>query len=62
MDPETPAFCTAAKQVLDKLGVRRMVMGHTPDFDRIVSRCDGALVVIDTGAKELSLAHRSSPS
>jgi hypothetical protein len=24
-------------------------MGHTPDFEKIVSRCGGKIIIIDTG-------------
>jgi hypothetical protein len=35
--------------VLKRTGTRRMIMGHTPDFEKIVSRCGGKIVIIDTG-------------
>lgn len=41
--------CKAVDGVLEKTGTRRMIMGHTPDFERIVSRCDGKIIIIDTG-------------
>ncbi|KII85209.1 hypothetical protein PLICRDRAFT_45370 [Plicaturopsis crispa FD-325 SS-3] len=41
--------CREVGEVLERTGVRRMVMGHTPDFKEIVSRCDGRILVIDTG-------------
>ncbi|EPQ52810.1 Metallo-dependent phosphatase [Gloeophyllum trabeum ATCC 11539] len=43
------AVCKAVDDVLRRTGTRRMVMGHTPDFDRIVSRCNGKILIIDTG-------------
>jgi len=42
-------ICDRADEVMKKVGVRRMIMGHTPDFERIVSRCDGKIIIIDTG-------------
>jgi hypothetical protein len=41
--------CASVDEVLDKTGTRRMIMGHTPDFTGIVSRCDGKIIIIDTG-------------
>jgi len=41
--------CSSVDAVLKKTGVRRMIMGHTPDFQKIVSRCDGKIIIIDTG-------------
>ncbi|KIP07649.1 hypothetical protein PHLGIDRAFT_105415 [Phlebiopsis gigantea 11061_1 CR5-6] len=41
--------CAAVDAVLQKTGTRRMVMGHTPNFEKIVSRCDGKIIIIDTG-------------
>ncbi|KAL0573214.1 hypothetical protein V5O48_008734 [Marasmius crinis-equi] len=41
--------CKDVDEVLKKTGTRRMVMGHTPDFHGIVSRCDGKIIIIDTG-------------
>ncbi|CAL1716644.1 unnamed protein product [Somion occarium] len=41
--------CREVDDVLEKTGTRRMVMGHTPDFQKIVSRCGGKIIIIDTG-------------
>ncbi|PFH47947.1 hypothetical protein AMATHDRAFT_150898 [Amanita thiersii Skay4041] len=41
--------CKEVDAVLDKTGTRRMIMGHTPNFRNIVSRCDGKIIIIDTG-------------
>ncbi|KAF7321685.1 Adenylate cyclase [Mycena kentingensis (nom. inval.)] len=41
--------CADVEKVLAETGTRRMVMGHTPDFDGIVSRCGGKIIIIDTG-------------
>ena len=47
-DEETA--CAEVKQALAKLEARRMVMGHTTQRDgKIRTRCDGAIVAIDTG-------------
>ncbi|KAF9468023.1 Metallo-dependent phosphatase-like protein [Collybia nuda] len=41
--------CIDVEQVLARTGTRRMIMGHTPDFNGIVSRCNGRIIIIDTG-------------
>ncbi|KIO20464.1 hypothetical protein M407DRAFT_81550 [Tulasnella calospora MUT 4182] len=41
--------CKKVDAVVEKLGVRRLVMGHTPNFTGIVSRCGGKILLIDTG-------------
>jgi len=46
-DDET--VCSTVDQVLSRTGTRRMIMGHTPDFHGIVSRCGGKIIIIDTG-------------
>jgi len=48
LDPEEKV-CAEVDAVLERTGTRRMVMGHTPDFERIVSRCGGKIIIIDTG-------------
>lgn len=40
--------CGEIDGVLDKIGVRRLVMGHTINFTNIVSRCEGKILLIDT--------------
>jgi len=41
--------CREVDSVLKKTGTRRMIMGHTPNFEGIVSRCSGKIIIIDTG-------------
>ncbi|WWC59955.1 uncharacterized protein I303_102518 [Kwoniella dejecticola CBS 10117] len=41
--------CQWAEELKTKLGVRRIIGGHTPNFERIVSRCNGSIIIIDTG-------------
>ncbi|KAF8206264.1 Metallo-dependent phosphatase-like protein [Mycena galopus ATCC 62051] len=41
--------CIDVEKVLARTGTRRMIMGHTPDFTGIVSRCNGKIIIIDTG-------------
>ncbi|KAH0585209.1 hypothetical protein J132_10120 [Termitomyces sp. J132] len=41
--------CADVEPVLARTGTRRMIMGHTPDFQNIQSRCDGKVIIIDTG-------------
>ncbi|KZT29760.1 Metallo-dependent phosphatase [Neolentinus lepideus HHB14362 ss-1] len=48
LDPEESS-CRQVDDVLNRTGTRRMIMGHTPDFDKIVSRCNGKILIIDTG-------------
>lgn len=56
-DPEASA-CPSLADALDKLGARRMVVGHTTrDDGRIQARCDGRLLVIDIGVADHYGAH-----
>ncbi|KAI8980195.1 Metallo-dependent phosphatase [Trametes punicea] len=48
LDPEEKV-CMEVDDILNRTGTRRMVMGHTPDFQKIVSRCGGKIIIIDTG-------------
>ncbi|KIM33622.1 hypothetical protein M408DRAFT_37492, partial [Serendipita vermifera MAFF 305830] len=48
MDDEAVA-CEKVDEVLEKTGTRRLIMGHTPTFTNIVSRCGGKVIIIDTG-------------
>ncbi|KAI0783648.1 Metallo-dependent phosphatase [Abortiporus biennis] len=48
LEPEEKV-CAIVDDVLQMTGTRRMVMGHTPDFQKIVSRCNGKIIIIDTG-------------
>ena len=48
-DEDERKVCSAVDEVLGKTGTRRMVMGHTPHFDGIAARCDGKVLIIDTG-------------
>lgn len=41
--------CPTIKTALDTLGYDHMVMGHTPQMDGIVKRCNGTGILIDTG-------------
>lgn len=47
-DPE-PAACVHANQTRQALDVQTLIMGHTPSMGGIDARCDGQLLVIDTG-------------
>ena len=47
LDDDTKV-CSEIDGVLDNLGVRRLVMGHTLNLEHIVSRCDGKILLIDT--------------
>ncbi|KAG6851114.1 hypothetical protein H0H93_000994 [Arthromyces matolae] len=48
LNPEDEV-CRDVETVLAKTGTRRMIMGHTPDFKNIQSRCNGKIIIIDTG-------------
>lgn len=50
LDDDEEQICARARQAADKLGVRHLIMGHTPHFEGILSRCDGLILLIDTGA------------
>ncbi|KAL5526468.1 hypothetical protein ACEPAF_8191 [Sanghuangporus sanghuang] len=41
--------CPEVGKILRKTGVRRLIMGHTPNFTAITSRCNGKVIIIDTG-------------
>lgn len=41
--------CGWAEELKTKLGVRRVIGGHTPDFEKIVHRCSASVIIIDTG-------------
>ncbi|WWC87538.1 uncharacterized protein L201_002428 [Kwoniella dendrophila CBS 6074] len=41
--------CQWADDLKNRLGVRRIIGGHTPNFEQIVSRCNGSIIIIDTG-------------
>ncbi|KAF8312516.1 Metallo-dependent phosphatase [Clavulina sp. PMI_390] len=41
--------CGAIDGLLKKIGVKRLVMGHTLNYDGIISRCDSKILLIDTG-------------
>ncbi|KAK6906924.1 hypothetical protein I203_100913 [Kwoniella mangroviensis CBS 8507] len=46
---EEGQVCKWADELKEKLGVRRIIGGHTPNFEHIVSRCNGTIIIIDTG-------------
>ncbi|ORX36411.1 Metallo-dependent phosphatase-like protein [Kockovaella imperatae] len=47
--PDEKLVCGWAEQLKAKLGVRRIIGGHTPNFERIVDRCEASIIIIDTG-------------
>ena len=53
LDSDTKV-CREIDGVLNNLGVRRLVMGHTLNSEHILSRCDGKILLIDTSV--LSIA------
>ena len=55
---ETPDVCKLARQVQDRLRVRRIVVGHTVQKDGVTSICDGSVWRIDVG---LSAHYGDSP-
>ena len=49
LDSDTDdVICEVAEEVLRRTNTTRMVIGHTPNFSRIVSRCRGKIIIIDT--------------
>jgi hypothetical protein len=48
LDDERKA-CEDARRMAELIGVRRLISGHTPNFDGMVSRCNGTILLIDTG-------------
>ncbi|EPQ26934.1 uncharacterized protein PFL1_05568 [Pseudozyma flocculosa PF-1] len=47
---DEPEACRIAEKATSALGVRHLVMGHTPHFDGFVMRCPSAeILLIDTG-------------
>ena len=46
--------CGWADELKKKLGVRRIIGGHTPDFEKIVHRCNASVIIIDTGVPSFS--------
>ncbi len=58
--PESEA-CPMLAEALQKLGARRMIVGHTTrDDGRVQARCGGALVVVDTGISEHYGSHHAA--
>lgn len=49
MNEDEVAVCQRAKEACELLNVSYLVMGHTPDFEGIRTRCDGRVLLIDTG-------------
>lgn len=47
-DEERDGICDQAEAVLRMTRTNRMIMGHTPHFSNILSRCRSNIVVIDT--------------
>ncbi|EGG06288.1 uncharacterized protein MELLADRAFT_74879 [Melampsora larici-populina 98AG31] len=42
-------ICDQIEKTINLLNVRRLVMGHTPQFKGILGRCQGKILLIDTG-------------
>lgn len=57
LDDEADGICEQAESVLKKLNATRMVVGHTPHFKGILSRCRSKVIIIDTC---VSYARRSA--
>jgi len=49
LEDDERLICRQIQLATKRLNVRRMVMGHTPQFKGITSRCDGMILLIDTG-------------
>ncbi len=48
-DPSQGGGCEPLKAMLDKLGAKRLVVGHTVQADGVTSACDGKVWRIDVG-------------
>ncbi|WVQ73890.1 hypothetical protein IAR50_003471 [Cryptococcus sp. DSM 104548] len=48
-DREEGQVCEWAKELKEKTGARRFIGGHTPNFEKIVARCNAEVIIIDTG-------------
>ncbi|GAA5883352.1 hypothetical protein JCM3774_002032 [Rhodotorula dairenensis] len=42
-------ICNRVERACEILRVRHLIQGHTPQFEGILSRCDGKVLLIDTG-------------
>ncbi|KAK4704052.1 hypothetical protein P7C70_g2160, partial [Phenoliferia sp. Uapishka_3] len=49
LDEDEQEMCKRAEEACEILGVRHLVMGHTPHFEGPVERCGGKVLLIDTG-------------
>ncbi|PLW30265.1 hypothetical protein PCANC_24681 [Puccinia coronata f. sp. avenae] len=49
LEDDELVICRQIDKATQLLNVRRMVMGHTPQFKGITSRCGGKILLIDTG-------------
>ncbi|KAA1067176.1 hypothetical protein PGT21_012415 [Puccinia graminis f. sp. tritici] len=49
LEDDERRICRQIEIATQRLHVRRMVMGHTPQFKGISSRCGGKILLIDTG-------------
>lgn len=54
-----PEALALTQRLLDKHGVKRIVIGHTPTKGSVVSRLDGRVVVIDVGLSAYYGSHRA---
>ncbi|GAA5824030.1 hypothetical protein JCM5353_007065 [Sporobolomyces roseus] len=46
---EEREICDRVERACEMMRVKRLVMGHTPHFEGILSRCRGKVLLIDTG-------------
>ncbi|KAG0151763.1 hypothetical protein CROQUDRAFT_650800 [Cronartium quercuum f. sp. fusiforme G11] len=49
LEENEEAICQQIETVIKTLKVRRLIMGHTPQFKGILGRCTGKILLIDTG-------------
>ncbi|KAI8455468.1 Metallo-dependent phosphatase-like protein [Phakopsora pachyrhizi] len=49
LESDLDLICDQISRVTEILKIKRLVMGHTPQFKGITSRCDGKILLIDTG-------------
>lgn len=56
---EEREICDRVERACEMMRVKRLVMGHTPHFEGILSRCRGKVLLIDTGTSHASPLHYS---
>lgn len=53
LEENEEAICQQIDEAIEILKVKRLIMGHTPKFKGILGRCQGKILLIDTGSLSL---------